>query len=139
MFVEGFSAILKAMEMDPHTLQHILTKIHQQMRCPQCGQRVSVSLSSIKVVAESAMILQLKCEGCSAYIVLQASLNGIEKISAPPYEENEFANASSTLEADESILRQVRAALQEGEGSFEHLFRSLEHASPASDAGTQIA
>ncbi len=109
------------------------------MRCPQCGQRVPVDLAAIKVVSESAMLLQLKCDACNAYIVLQASLKGIEKISAPPYEENAFANASSTLEVDEITVRQVRNALQESDGSFEKLFQRIEQATESSDAGTQIA
>jgi hypothetical protein len=125
------------MEMDPHTLQQILTRIHQQMRCPQCGQRVQVDLGAIKVISDGAMLLQLKCDACNAYIVLQASLKGIEKISAPPYQENEFANASSTLEVDEITVRQVRNALQQSDGSFEKLFRELEQTEP-SDADTQI-
>ena len=54
------------MEIDPHTLQQILQRIHQQMRCPQCGKRVTVDLSAVRVVAHESMLLQIKCDGCSA-------------------------------------------------------------------------
>ena len=125
------------MEMDPHTLQKILEKIHQQMRCPQCGKRVPVALDAIKVVSEEAMILQLKCEGCDAYIVLQASLSGIEQLSAPSYEENEFANASSTF-TDEKSIEMLRKAMEASGGSFEEMFKKEESKTESADPGTQI-
>ena len=125
------------MEMDPHTLQQILEKIHQQMRCPQCGKKVPVNLEAIKVISEEAMLLQLKCEGCNAYIVLQASLAGIEQVSAPSYKENEFANASSAL-TDEKSIELLRKALEASGGSFEKMFKKEEVGSESSDAGTQI-
>ena len=126
-----------AMEMDPHTLQQILEKIHQQMRCPQCGKKVPVTLEAIKVISEEAMLLQLKCEGCNAYIVLQASLSGIEQVSAPPYRENEFANASSAL-TDEKSIELLRRALEVSGGSFEKMFKKEEVGNESADPGTQI-
>ncbi len=110
------------MEMDPHTLQQILEKIYQQMRCPQCGKKVPIDFNAIKVVSEEAMLLQLKCEACNAYIVLQASTHGIEQLSAPPYKENEFANASTGLETSKEDLKQINAALEKIDGSFEEYF-----------------
>ncbi|MBT7929493.1 hypothetical protein HN682_06225, partial [Candidatus Peregrinibacteria bacterium] len=62
------------MDIDPHTLQRILDRIEKQMRCPQCGRQVPVDFSSVRLMAENAMLLQVKCDDCNAYIVLQASL-----------------------------------------------------------------
>ena len=125
------------MEMDPHTLQHILQRIHQQMRCPQCGKHVPVEFNSVQVVSEEVMLLQLKCEGCNAYVVLQASLQGIEQISAPPYEENATNNASSGFTLNESQIQNLRQSLRESGGSFEQLF--AEQSSEEGAAGTQLA
>ena len=130
-----FSGILKVMEMDPHTLQQIIEKIEQQMRCPQCGKKVPIDFESVKVVAEEAMLLQLKCEGCNAYVVLQASLNGVEQISAPPYDENEMANASTGIQEDKGDVVQVRSALKDIDGSFKQFFDPKEEA----EADTEIA
>ncbi len=118
----SWGAILLAMELDPHTLQQILRRIYQQMRCPQCGKKVPVDFSSVRVMAENVMLLQLKCESCDAYIVLQASLQGIDKISAPPYEDEETANASSTLELSDEDLDEVREKLELSNGSFKTIF-----------------
>ena len=126
------------MEMDPHTLQQILQRIYQQMRCPQCGKKVPIDFDSIQVMAESAMLLQLKCEGCNAYVVLQASLNGIEQMSAPPYEENETANASSSLSMSKTDLQQVREALEKSNGSFKEMFEAEEGKEDKVDIDTQI-
>jgi len=114
--------ILVTMEIDPHTLQQILQRIHQQMRCPQCGKRVPVDFSSVRVVADSAMILQLKCDLCDAYIVLHASLNGVEHAGAQPYNEDITANASTSLELSKDELSMLRKGLSESGGSFEELF-----------------
>lgn len=111
------------MEIDPHTLQQILQRIYQQMRCPQCGNRVPVDFSSVRVMAASAMILQLKCEDCNAYIVLHASLQGLEKLEAQE-EASRMANASSHLELNHQEIAMLRSALQECGGSFERVFRT---------------
>ena len=126
------------MEMDPHTLQQILQRIYQQMRCPQCGKKVPIDFDSIQVVAESAMLLQLKCEGCNAYVVLQASLNGIEQMSAPPYEENATANASSGLAMSKSDLQLIREGLEKSNGSFKEMFEAEESSGDEVEIDTQI-
>jgi hypothetical protein len=118
------SAILQPMEFDPHTLQQILHRIYQQMRCPQCGKKVPVDLGSIQVVSEEAMLLQLRCEDCNAYIVLQASLQGIDALTAPPYEANETANASSDLQINRGDLETVRHTLSDVNGSFKDFFET---------------
>lgn len=110
------------MDIDPHTLQQILQRIYQQMRCPQCGKRVPVDFSSVRVVADHAMLLQLKCDMCNAYIVLHASLQGVEHLGARPYKEDITANASTSLELNKEELAMLRKGLTEAGGSFEELF-----------------
>lgn len=110
------------MDLDPHTLQQILQRIYQQMRCPQCGKRVPVDFSSVQVVAQNTMLLQLKCEGCNAYIVLHASLQGVEKLGMKEYEVDLTANTSSTLQVSDRDVAQLRNALKKAGGSFQDFF-----------------
>ncbi len=124
------------MDLDPHTLQQILIRIHQQMRCPQCGKRVPVDFTSVRVVADAAMLLQLKCDACSAYIVLHASLQGVEQLGAKPYDLDVTANASTTLELSTVELERMRAELEKNGGSFTKLF---EKPKPESTSGPTIA
>jgi hypothetical protein len=114
---------LLLMEIDPHTLQQILQRIYQQMRCPQCGKRVPVDFSSVRVMADNAMILQLKCDTCNAYIVLHASLQGVEHLTATPYDEDDTANASTSLELNSEELAMLQEGLSQSGGSFEDLFK----------------
>ena len=109
------------MELDPHTLQQILQRIYQQMRCPQCGNRVPVDFSSVRVVAAGSLLLQLKCEDCNAFIVLHASIQGMPKVG-PQEEQSRIVNASSTLQLSGDEMGMLHQALQESEGSFEKLF-----------------
>lgn len=112
------------MEIDPHTLQQILQRIKQQMRCPQCGKRVPVDFSSVRIVADSSMLLQLKCEMCNAFIVLHASLQGIEHLQEHVEDEDDTTiNASSTLQMSENELAMLNAALEQSDGSFEKMFQ----------------
>lgn len=115
------------MDLDPHTLQQILQRIYQQMRCPQCGKKVPIDISSVRVVADSNMLLQLKCDQCNAYVVLQASLQGVDSLGAPPYSEDSTSNASSALDVGGEDVKQVKAALVAAEGSFEKLFADSDH------------
>ncbi len=100
------------------------------MRCPQCGQKVPMDFASVKVASESAILLHLHCDRCNAHIVLQASLNGVEQISAPPYEADGRANASSTLKINEGDMNKLRQALQEAGGSFSQYFRKEDGKAP---------
>lgn len=111
------------MEIDPHTLQQILQRIYKQMRCPQCGSRVPVDFSSVRVVANNAMLLQLKCEGCNSFIVLHASLQGVEDLNAADDREAGMANISSTLNLADDEVKMLTKALEKCDGSFEKLFR----------------
>ncbi|KKW41061.1 hypothetical protein A2454_04170 [Candidatus Peribacteria bacterium RIFOXYC2_FULL_55_14] len=120
------------MDIDPHTLQQILQRIYQQMRCPQCGKRVPVDFSSVRVMADQAMLLQLKCDMCNAYIVLHASLQGVEALNAQPYKEDITANVSTSLELNKEELAMLRKGLTEAGGSFEELFHKYGSTSPSS-------
>ena len=114
------------MELDPHTLQQILERIKSQMRCPQCGKHVPVDFSSVRVAADDALLLQLKCDSCNAFIVLHASLQGVEHIKTIPEEElkegEDVVNASSTLEVSKKEMEMLGSALEQSGGSFNKLF-----------------
>ena len=112
----------KRMELDPHTLQQIIQRIYQQMRCPQCGKRVPVDFASVRMAADDFMLLQLKCETCDAYIVLHASLQGAAQ-PIPSPRRDEMVNASSDLHLKENEVATLREALSRSGGSFEQLFR----------------
>lgn len=109
------------MELDPHTLQQILQRIYQQMRCPQCGNRVPVDFSAVRVVAAGSLLLQLKCEDCNAFIVLHASIQGVPRVLREE-EKSGIVNASSTLQLSGQEMGMLHQALQESDGSFEKLF-----------------
>jgi hypothetical protein len=111
------------MEFDPHTLQQIIQRIYQQMRCPQCGKRVPVDFTSVRMAADDFMLLQLKCETCDAYIVLHASLQGAEKMLPAATEDDKMVNASSALHLKEGEVETLRGALAQCNGSFEQLFK----------------
>ena len=118
-------AILAVMELDPHTLQQILLRIRNQMRCPQCGKQVPVDFGAVRVVSDNAMLLQLKCDTCNAYIVLHASLQGIEKLGAPTIEADARQNVSSSLKLSDHEVKMLHQALDQSDGSFEQLFKKF--------------
>ncbi len=111
------------MEFDPHTLHQIIQRIRQQMRCPQCGEKVPVEFPSVRLTGDDFVLLQLKCDCCDAYIVLHASLQGLKSmaVSASP-EKDTVMNASSTLCEKDSELAVLRDVLQSAGGSFSTLF-----------------
>jgi hypothetical protein len=115
-------AIIFVMDMDPHTFQQIIRRIEQQMRCPQCGKRIPVHFPSVRMAAEDFMLLQLKCDTCDAYIVLHASMQGMQKFQSMP-EAQQFVNASSSLQVKEEDLTALRSALEQNGGSFEKMFK----------------
>ncbi len=119
------------MDFDPHTLQLILQRIWQQMRCPQCGRKVQVDFSTVRLVTDGSLLLQLKCHDCNAHIVLQASVSGVESVSAPPYESDARVNASSSLEGDSADVEKLRQQLQTANGSFEKLFKKDQQSGPS--------
>ncbi|MFH1444421.1 MAG: hypothetical protein ABIG34_03455 [Candidatus Peregrinibacteria bacterium] len=113
------------MELDPHTLQQILLRIRQQMRCPQCGKQVPVDFGAVRVVSENAMLLQLKCDMCNAFIVLHASLQGVEKLGAEPIASDARQNVSSSLKLSDHEMAMLHEALDQSDGSFENLFKKF--------------
>lgn len=112
------------MDIDPHTLQQIVQKITQQMRCPQCGKRIPVDFSSVRVTGDDFLLLQLKCETCQAYIVLHAALQGVEHLGVKEPTENQFLNVSSKCYVAESEKEAMEKAIADAGGSFEVMFKS---------------
>jgi len=110
------------MEFDPHTIHSILQRIRQQMRCPQCGDKVPVEMASVRITGDDFLIMQLKCEACDAYIVLHASLQGIKNLSTPGAEKDALKNASSAINEKEDEVQHIQHALERASGSFDHLF-----------------
>lgn len=110
------------MDIDPHTLQEIIQRIYQQMRCPQCGKRVPVDFTSVRVASDDFMLLQLRCDACDAYIVLHAALKGVENLCIQDLPEG-MVNASSTLNLKDGEVDLLRKALEESDGSFEQVFQ----------------
>lgn len=125
------------MEMDPHTFQQIIRRIEQQMRCPQCGKRMPVYFPSVHMAANDFFLLQLKCDTCDAYIVLNASLQGIHAVRSAP-ENQQCVNASSSLQLKEEELAALRKGLEENGGSFEKMFQKTGSGS-GSGTDTRIA
>lgn len=116
------------MYFDPHTLQQIIERIQQQMRCPQCGKHIPVDFAAVRLAGDDFMLLQLRCDTCDAYIVLHASLQESTRIAASivgvgmATDESGMVNASSTLSLKDEEVQMLRGALQDCGGSFEKLF-----------------
>jgi hypothetical protein len=110
------------MDFDPHTLHQIIQRIRQQMRCPQCGEKVPVDMPSMRLSGDDFAILQLKCDCCDAYIVLHASLAGLKAAISPKDDQKSVMNASSSLCEKETNIEELRAVLSSAGGSFEQLF-----------------
>jgi hypothetical protein len=126
------------MDLDPHTLQQIIQRIYQQMRCPQCGKRVPVDFTSVRMAGDDFMLLQLKCETCDAYIVLHASLQGAEQLGVQATKDT-TVNASSSLNLKENEVQMLGEALKQAGGSFEKLFQKYgKKGKDASGADTKI-
>lgn len=114
--------LYESMDLDPHALNQIVQRIDQQMRCPQCGKRVPVNLTSVKVMGENFLLLELKCRTCNAYIVLHAALAGLEHLVKKETSQSGY-NVSSQLHFSEQELSLLQQALHESGGSFETLFQ----------------
>ena len=120
------------MDFNPHSLNQILTRIRDQMRCPQCGTRVEVDFPSIKIAGDNFMLLQLKCQSCAAFIVLHVNLAEQTQASSPSDDAAKLLNASSTISISKDEMSTLRSALQNFDGSFQKLFK-------ATDQGSGIA
>ncbi len=114
------------MEFNPHSLHQILTRIREQMRCPQCGTRIAVDFPSIKLAGDDFMLLQLKCESCSAFIVLHVHLGDQQASESPDAAKEALLNASSTLSLSEKEMATLRQALEKSDGSFQTLFKEYD-------------
>ncbi|MBI1812716.1 hypothetical protein HYR82_02960 [Candidatus Peregrinibacteria bacterium] len=125
------------MHLDPHTLQQIIQRIYQQMRCPQCGKRVPIDFAAVRMAGDDFMLLQLRCDTCDAYIVLHASLQGTEHLGVR-HEEDGTVNASSSLALKDDELAMLHQALQESGGSFEALFKRYGQAGDPSKGPTIV-
>lgn len=108
------------MDIDPHTLQQILEKIRQQLKCPQCSQIMSITFSSLKFVGDSYVVFQLQCEICSAFVMLHTTVTGGTVASAESTHLSR--NASSTIALETAELEQLRAAISKSGGKFSDLF-----------------
>lgn len=114
--------VIAAMEFDPHTLHQIIQRIQQQMRCPQCGEKVPVDFTCVRLTGDDFMLMQLKCDICDAYIVLHASLAGMKGVTLEKEDKDRIFNASSSLCMREDEVDLLRNALTKASGSFEQMF-----------------
>lgn len=111
------------MDWDPHTIHLILQRIRQQMRCPQCGEKVCVDMPSVRMTGEDFMLLQLRCDVCDAYVVLHAGLQGYLQNQAEVEKEGKPGlNMSTCLCSKDEDIDVLRETLQKSGGSFGGLF-----------------
>lgn len=108
------------MEITPHSLHLILSRIREQMRCPQCGSPVSVDFPSVKLAGDDFMLLQLKCHSCSSFIVLHVNIRA--EIAKEPSAQLGRYNASSSLSLTGEEMQTLKDALSQSGGSFEKMF-----------------
>ena len=114
------------MEFDPHTLHQIVQRIQQQMRCPQCGEKIPVDFTCVRLTGDDYVLMQLKCDICDAYIVLQASLAGIKGVKLEKEDQEKILNASSSLCMRDDEVGLLHEALEKAAGSFEQMFVETE-------------
>ena len=72
------------------------------------------------------MLLQLQCDGCSAFIVLHASLQGVDQLGVRMEDNDGTTNASSTFQLSQKEIGTLREALESFDGSFEKMFQKSE-------------
>ena len=109
------------MNIDPHTVQQIITRIREQLRCPQCRKRMEVNWESVKVLGEDFVVMQMQCLTCDAHIMLHASLSTVPQPSA---ESGTGKNVSTKLMVDIDEITEMKKSLQKSNGSFTKLFGS---------------
>lgn len=110
------------MEFDPHSLHQIIQRIQQQMRCPQCGEKVPADFTNVRLTGDDFLLLQLRCDTCDAYIVLHAALSGLKGLKLQKDEKDSVMNASSSLCLKDTEIDVLREALVKAGGSFGDLF-----------------
>ncbi len=113
------------MDVNPHSLNVILNRIREQVRCPQCSTPMPVDFPAVKVAQDNVMLLELKCRSCGAFIVLQVTIGeqGIGVVGIA--DRNHLLNASSSVSLTESEMKTLHAALEKYDGSFEKMFKDI--------------
>jgi len=107
------------MSIDPHTIQQILIRIREQLRCPQCRKHMDVGVESLKVLSDSFAVMQVQCSACDAHIMLHATITFVEKQDG---EKSAGKNASTKLMVDIDEITEIKKSLQKSNGSFTALF-----------------
>lgn len=106
------------MEIDPHTIQVIITKVQDQLRCPQCRKKMEVDLESLKVLGSGLAVMQMQCPACDAHIMLHTSISRIQ----PDDPVESTRNASSKITVDIDEIKTIREGIKESNGSFSKMF-----------------
>ena len=114
---------MSAMDVNPHSLHMILSRIREQVRCPQCGTRMPVDFPSVKVAQDNVFLLQLKCGSCGAFIVLQVQVAEQTVSVQNVTNREELLNASSTVSLSDNEMQTLQGALAQYGGSFEKMFK----------------
>ena len=107
------------MNIDPHTIQQILIRIREQLRCPQCRKHMNVGIDSLKVLSDSFAVMQAQCPACDAHIMLHATIAFVEKQES---EKGVGRNASTKLMVDIDEIMEIKKSLQNSNGSFTKIF-----------------
>ena len=105
------------MNIDPHTIQQLLMRIREQLRCPQCRKHMDVNLEALKVLGENFAVMQMQCTACDAHIMLHATIAYGKK-----EEQAVGKNASTQLMVDIDDIKALETSLQKSNGSFMKLF-----------------
>lgn len=111
---------MDVMEVDPHSLNAILKRIEQQVRCPQCTKNVTIGIPSVRMTGDDFILIQLQCSSCQAFIVLHATFKGPAGIF--PKERQGVINVSSALCGKEQDVAALRNALKKAQGNLSTLF-----------------
>ena len=106
------------MEIDPHTIQMIISKVQDQLRCPQCRKKMEVNLESLKVLGGALAVMQMQCPACDAHIMLHTSISRVP--SNDPKDVGR--NASSRLTVDIDEIKTIKEGIKKAEGSFTKMF-----------------
>ncbi|HLC76188.1 MAG TPA: hypothetical protein VJB82_03700 [Candidatus Peribacterales bacterium] len=107
------------MNIDPHTIQQILIRIREQLRCPQCRKHVDISIEGLKVLNDNFAVMQAQCPTCDAHIMLHATIAVVAKQDG---EKGVGKNASTNLMVDVDEITELKKSLQSSNGSFSKIF-----------------
>lgn len=110
------------MDLDPHSIHEILQRIRQQMRCPQCGERMPIDVAMVRIAGDDSVVLQVKCGMCDAYIVLHASLRALPAVRERTSDVARVVNVSSTICDKDHEIEALTLHIAAAGGSFEAMF-----------------